>query len=72
LLGRPIFAASTNLDQLVEVIKVLGTPNKKEIEDLNRSYAKFDFPVIEPLPLRSAFATGTGDDAIDLLSRLLR
>jgi glycogen synthase kinase 3 beta len=71
LIGRPLFAASTNVDQLVEVIKVLGTPSKKHIEELNRKYLKFDFPNIDPVPLHSAFGPGTPEDAIHLLSQLL-
>jgi serine/threonine protein kinase len=71
LLGRPIFAASTNCDQLVEVIKVLGTPNKTQIGELNKKYLPFDFPLITAVPLHSAFGAGTPEDAIDLLSKLL-
>jgi len=71
LLGRPIFAAATNCDQLVEVIKVLGTPNKIQIGELNKNYIPFDFPIISAIPLHSAFRAGTPDDAIDLLSKLL-
>ena len=71
LLGKPIFAASNNLDQLFEVIKILGTPTSKDVAEMNEKYARFAFPVIEPVPLKSVLCTGTSDDAIALLSQLL-
>ena len=71
LRGKPLFAASCNVDQLVEVIKVLGTPTKEEIQSLNPKYVSYHFPVLEPVPLISMFSAGTPNEAIDLLSNLL-
>ena len=71
LLRRELFAASSNVDQLVEVIKVLGTPTKVQIEALNPLYMSCNFPKIEPIPLRSLFSCVIPDTAIDLMSQLL-
>ena len=71
LLGQPLFAAANNMDQLVEVIKVLGTPSLAQIEEMNRKYTRFKFTMISPTSLRSLFCAGTPEDAVELLSRLL-
>ena len=49
MLGRPVFAGGSDggLDQLVEIIKVLGTPTQPQIRALNPKYAEFDFPPIK-------------------------
>ena len=71
LLGKPLFAASCNVDQLVEVIKVLGTPTKEQIKEMNPKYLAYQFPELDPIPLSSIFSAGTPNEAIDLLSNLL-
>ena len=38
------------MDQLVEIIKVLGTPTKEQIREMNPKYTEFDFPQIESYP----------------------
>ena len=45
LLGGPIFAGESSLDQLVEIIKVLGTPSKDSINAMNPRYENHKFPV---------------------------
>jgi serine/threonine protein kinase len=35
LLGRPIFPGESGVDQLVEIIKVLGTPTREEVHAMN-------------------------------------
>ncbi len=46
LLGHPIFPGDTGVDQLVEIIKVLGTPTKAEVEAMNPNYTDFKFPQV--------------------------
>lgn len=41
----------TGIDQLVEIIKVLGTPSKAQILAMNASYRDHKFPQIQPVPL---------------------
>ena len=50
LLGQPIFPGDSGVDQLVEIIKVLGTPTKEQIRQMNSNYTEFKFPQIKPHP----------------------
>lgn len=43
-------ARQTGIDQLVEIIKVLGTPTKEQVMEMNRSYSDHVFPQIQPVP----------------------
>ncbi|KAJ5071988.1 glycogen synthase kinase-3 alpha [Anaeramoeba ignava] len=71
LLGRPIFPGESGLGQLVEIIKVLGTPTKEQINDMNPEYTKFDFPDVQPKELETIFPENTPKEALDLVSRFL-
>ncbi|VEL33623.1 unnamed protein product [Protopolystoma xenopodis] len=46
LSGRPLFPGESGVDQLVEIIKVLGTPSNDEIRAMNSQYSEFKFPNI--------------------------
>ena len=50
LLGQPIFPGDSGVDQLVEIIKVLGTPTREQIKEMNPHYTEFRFPQIKPHP----------------------
>lgn len=50
LLGQPIFPGDSGVDQLVEIIKVLGTPSREQIRDMNQNYQEFKFPQIKAHP----------------------
>lgn len=50
LLGQPIFPGDSGVDQLVEVIKVLGTPTREQIREMNPNYTEFKFPQIKSHP----------------------
>ena len=50
LLGQPIFPGDSGVDQLVEIIKVLGTPSRDQIKEMNPNYTEFKFPQIKPHP----------------------
>ncbi|CAH1277149.1 GSK3B [Branchiostoma lanceolatum] len=50
LLGQPIFPGDSGVDQLVEIIKVLGTPTREQIREMNPNYQEFKFPQIKPHP----------------------
>lgn len=71
LLGQPIFPGDSGVDQLVEIIKVLGTPTKEQIREMNRNYTEFKFPQIKAHPWQKVFRARTPPEAIDLVSRLL-
>lgn len=46
LLGSPLFPGESGVDQLVEIIKVLGTPTREEIHAMNPNYTEFKFPQV--------------------------
>ena len=71
LLGQPIFPGDSGVDQLVEIIKILGTPSKEEIMEMNPNYTEFKFPQIKPHPWNKVFRPRTSPEAINLSSRLL-
>ena len=46
LLGQPLFPGESGVAQLVEIIKVLGTPSREEINAMNPNYTEFRFPQV--------------------------
>lgn len=80
LLGRPLFAGETSVDQLVKIIQVLGTPTRCQMSAMNPNYIEFRFPDVKPRDWRSVFASHqcandrdkSFDQAVDLMSKLLR
>ena len=48
MLGQPLFPGESGIDQLVEIIKVLGTPSREQIKTMN------------PIMRAAAFIRGIG------------
>jgi len=71
MLGQPLFPGESGIDQLVEIIKVLGTPTRDQIKTMNPNYMEHKFPQIKPHPFSKVFRPRTSPEAIDLVSRLL-
>ncbi|XP_030746077.1 glycogen synthase kinase-3 beta-like isoform X2 [Sitophilus oryzae] len=71
LLGQPIFPGDSGVDQLVEIIKVLGTPTKEQIKEMNPNYTEFKFPQIKSHPWQQVFRARTPPEAVELVARLL-
>lgn len=74
LLGQPLFPGDSGVDQLVEIIKVLGTPSRDQIKSMNPNYSEFKFPVIKANDLKKIFSCRkTGKDvAVDLVTKILK
>lgn len=72
LLGKPLFPGDTGVDQLIEIIKILGTPTREEIHAMNPNHTSFSFPQIAPHPWSKVFRGKAPLSAIDLVSRLLQ
>lgn len=72
MLGQPIFPGESGVDQLVEIIKILGTPSKEQIQAMNPDYKEYKFPMIRPLPWEKVFRHRTPREAIDFVARLLQ
>lgn len=71
LLGQPLFPGDSGVDQLVEIIKVLGTPTKQEIRSMNSNYMEFKFPQIKGCQWKKIFRNKTPDDAMDFIAQTL-
>lgn len=70
MLGQPLFPGESGIDQLVEIIKVLGTPTREQIRTMNPNYMEHKFPQIKPHPFSKVFRKADAN-AIDLISKLL-
>ncbi|KAF5122606.1 Protein kinase gsk3 [Metarhizium anisopliae] len=70
MLGQPLFPGESGIDQLVEIIKVLGTPTREQIRTMNPNYMEHKFPQIKPHPFNKVFRKADAS-AIDLIARLL-
>ncbi|CDO97625.1 unnamed protein product [Coffea canephora] len=72
LLGKPLFPGESGVDQLVEIIKVLGTPTREEIKCMNPNYTEFKFPQIKPHPWHKVFQKCLPPEAVDLVCRFFQ
>ncbi|KAI8907303.1 kinase-like domain-containing protein [Gorgonomyces haynaldii] len=72
ILGQPLFPGESGVDQLVEIIKVLGTPTREQIKDMNPNYTEYKFPQIKACPWSKVFRSRTTTpESIEFLSKLL-
>lgn len=71
LLGQPLFPGDSGVDQLVEIIKVLGTPTKEEIRSMNSNYIEFKFPQIKGCQWKKIFRSKTPEEAMDFIAHTL-
>lgn len=71
LLGQPLFPGDSGVDQLVEIIKVLGTPTKEEIRSMNSNYMEFKFPQLKGCQWKKIFRNKTPEDAMNFISSTL-
>ncbi|GER48852.1 protein kinase superfamily protein, partial [Striga asiatica] len=69
---QPLFPGESSVDQLVEIIKILGTPTREEIKCMNPNYSEFKFPQIKAHPWHKVFHKRIPPEAVDLVSRLLQ
>lgn len=74
LLGRPLFPGESGVDQLVEIIKILGTPTKEQLLAMVPTLTEFNFPQVRNTTLAKAFrgCRGVEDLAIEFLAEVLR
>ncbi|KAI4303348.1 hypothetical protein MLD38_038993 [Melastoma candidum] len=72
LLGHPLFPGESGVDQLIEIIKILGTPTREEIKCMNPNYSEYKFPQIKAHPWHKVFHKRMPTEAVDLISRLLQ
>ncbi|GAA5886167.1 hypothetical protein JCM6882_004286 [Rhodosporidiobolus microsporus] len=68
--GSVFFPGQSGIDQLVEIIKVLGTPTRDEIRTMNPSYVEHQFPQIKAVALEKLLLHSS-PEALTLLSSFL-
>lgn len=70
--GLPLFIGENSLDHLLEVIKVVGTPTKNEVLQMNENYdiTEFDLPMIKRKSLSKLFPKAD-PKLVDLVNKLL-
>ena len=71
MLTMPIFPGESGVDQIVEIIKILGTPTREDINAMNPNYEEYRFPQISAIPWEKVFKPNTSPDAIKFVSSLL-
>lgn len=72
LLGKPLFPGKNNVDQLFEIIKVLGTPTKTQISAMNPSFNKNqNFSSIPTKSWSKVFPSSVPSSALDLLNKMM-
>lgn len=70
IVGQPLFPGESGVDQLVEIIKILGTPTREQIKSMNPNYTEYKFPQIKPIPLSKIFKK-MSNDCIQFLIKVL-
>ncbi|GAA5991204.1 hypothetical protein JCM11641_001619 [Rhodosporidiobolus odoratus] len=70
LQGSVFFPGTTGIDQLVEIIKILGTPTREQIREMNPSYIEHQFPQIKKVELEKIIPRSS-PNAVALLSSTL-
>ncbi|CAG9314727.1 unnamed protein product [Blepharisma stoltei] len=71
LIGKPIFPGESGVDQLVEILKVLGTPTREQIHDMNPNYTEFKFPHVKVQTWSRILGPNVPQDARNFVSSLL-
>lgn len=69
-LGKPIFQGETTVDQLLQIIKILGTPNNDQLQYLNKNNTmNYQFPTVRPYTI-SKIMSGKSKELISLLQKI--
>lgn len=71
ILGKPLFLGANATEQLIEIVKVLGSPTEEDIGSMNPNYPDFYLPKLRKFPLETIFRKRTTPDAINLISQML-
>ncbi|KAJ1565147.1 regulator of ime2, partial [Cladochytrium tenue] len=71
--AKLLFSGESGVDQLVEIIKVLGTPTLEQIRAMNPHYSEYKFPQIRASPWAKVFRArpAVTAEAIDVLAGFL-
>jgi len=69
-IGKPLFQGESTVDQLLQIIKVLGTPDNDQLSCLNKNNTlNYTFPPVKPYPITKIFS-GKPKELIHLLQKI--
>ena len=71
ILGQALFPGESSVDQLVEIIKVLGSPSREEILEMNKEITEFRFPDIKKQKWEEIFSENVDKEAVELIEQIL-
>ena len=71
ILLEPIFQGESTADQIMEIIKILGTPSKQDILEMNPEYNKYKFPIVKCFTYKEIFKDFDEPLFFNLLSKML-
>lgn len=66
-----LFMGADSVDQLVKIIRVLGTPSPQDIASMNPMYGSYNFPDVQSCPVKLFFPQHTPADLLALMSKML-
>lgn len=70
LLGKPLFQGDSTVDQLLQIIKILGVPDAEQLSYLNKNNTlKYEFPLVKPTTLSKIFH-GFPKEIINLMQKI--
>ncbi|ANQ06755.1 CMGC/GSK protein kinase [Plasmodium coatneyi] len=72
ILGKPLFLGNCASDQLVEIIKILGTPNDEDFLSFKSGHKNVKLPQVKPITLKKLIKNQSSQESIDLLGKLLQ
>jgi serine/threonine protein kinase len=74
VLGRPLFPGDSSVNQLIEIIRVLGSPTEVDIQAMNPNYTENGLPYVKATPLSRVFrkGVGTSKDFLDFMGQILQ
>lgn len=73
LLGQPIFRGTTSEDQLAKIIRVLGAPTARQVQEMNPAFRGVPPRAAPSRPLEEHFKSRSAEDRkliVDVLQRL--
>uniref|UniRef100_A0A7S4S4S2 Protein kinase domain-containing protein n=1 Tax=Alexandrium monilatum TaxID=311494 RepID=A0A7S4S4S2_9DINO len=72
ILGQVLFAGESGIDQLMEIIKILGTPTREDLLAMNPNHQEFKFPQVKSHSWSKVLGKRTSPEAVDWISKLLQ
>lgn len=72
ILGQPLFTGKDGVDQLVQIVKVLGTPTSQQLRAMNPNYPEYEFtPSIPAHPWEKVLRGWAPHHACELVALML-